>query len=205
MRRRWLSSVILRASLAVWLSFLLMTCAASRVRSDDVDLNAIEHASHIFVGTVDIITATQPNATDYTVLVRESFKGDLPPQSLIVAREAGFQSLVPGEDYLFLARYEPAALRYLINSVLPVPSDAGVAAWRDAIGSVKCAVDDVLRLDGVTYARRDWNDDKRYLDREWVGPSIARVAVQERRRPPAGTISRTDQRRRFQPARESRY
>ena len=43
-------------------------------------------------------------------------------------------------------------------------------------------------LDGVVYARRDWNDDKRYLERDWVGPTIATIERQDT----AATGCRTD-------------
>ena len=38
------------------------------------------------------------------------------------------------------------------------------------------------------YARRDWNGDKHYLEREWVGPSVATVALQDT----SATACRTD-------------
>jgi hypothetical protein len=156
-----------------------------------VAMSLVERSSDIFAGRIDILTASLEDgdapASEYTVLVTEVLKGDLRPGSIVVIRVASDGALAPGAEYLLVTRYEPALLRYVVfdteSSAMPAPSGDERAGffepWMDVIRKASCPFTDVLSLDGVVYARRDWNGQKRYLEREWVGPSFATVAVQD--------------------------
>jgi hypothetical protein len=170
---------------------------------EQADRSLVEHSGEIFFGTIDIVTAIFPVQSDvgpamnteYTVLVSDVLKGNLRPQTMVVVRQDGGDAdfvdgdgpLTPGAEYLFFARYDPALLRYVIvepaiGNVLitsPEQRDELSTYWSDVVQQTTCLYTDVLTVDGVVYARRDWNEDKRYLDREQVGPTIATVAVQD--------------------------
>jgi hypothetical protein len=186
---------------------LLLCLASGYIPSGDqvgasenngADRSLVEHSSDVFFGTVDIVTrgAGDPSAAEYTVLTTEVLKGDLTVPSLIVIRQEGKGSLIPKAEYLFATYYDPALLRYVITEpdagIMPITSleqRADLAAhWSNLIEQTACGYTDVLTLDGVVYARRDWNDDKRYLERDWVGPAIATVERQDT----AATGCRTD-------------
>jgi hypothetical protein len=143
----------------------------------------IERSSDVFRGRIDIQTRTAGSVSAYTVLVDEVLKGDLKPQSIVVVQFENANTLVPGAEYLFLTRYEPALLRYVAVDALAIEHvdqrNALVQHWTELAQETSCAYTDVLVLDGAVYARRDWNGDKRYLEREWVGPSFATVSVQD--------------------------
>jgi hypothetical protein len=153
------------------------------------DQRLVEHSSDVFFGTVDIATrgAGDSGAAEYTVLTTGVLKGDLTVPSLVVVRQEGGGSLIPKAEYLFATYYDPALLRYVITDpdagIVPSTSPdqrAELAAhWSDLIEQTACGYTDVLTLDGVVYARRDWNEDKRYLVGEWVGPTIATVERQD--------------------------
>jgi hypothetical protein len=172
---------------------------------DEIEL--VEHSSEIFIGTIDIVTAVNSDEggngpdlnTEYTVLVSDVLKGRLKPQSIIVIRQDGgviadrssFHDgdgpLIPGSEYLFFARFVPGLAAYPISEPivgnLPITSSdqrsALIGHWSRLVEQTTCPYTDVLKLNGVVYARRDWNEDKRYLEREWVGPTVATVEVQE--------------------------
>jgi hypothetical protein len=185
--------------LSLTFRFVLLLSLASlfvpvfeQVRADEPDQSGrwlVEHSSDVFFGTVDIVTAGAGdlNATEYTILTTEVLKGGLTMPSLIVIRDEGPSSLIPKTEYLFFTYYDPALLRYVVtdpdSGVVPITSPDQraelTAHWSDLIDQTACGYTDVLTLDGVVYARRDWNDDKRYLEREWVGPTIATVERQD--------------------------
>lgn len=163
-------------------------------------LALVEQSGEIFTGTIDIVTEVSgrainddlpPYVTRYTVLVDEVLKGHLEPQSMVVVEQiggsgqfaAGDTALSPGSRYLFFTRYLPGERVYAIsepgNGNQPVPDTDGLDAWRKIVAAAWCAYDDVLVMDGVVYQRRNWNDDKRYLEREWVGAAIAEVETQD--------------------------
>jgi len=185
-------------------SGLVWTSAPVRAaESERADQSLAEHSGEIFFGTVDIVTAVFPVQSDvgpamnteYTVLVSDVLKGNLRPQTMVVVRQDGGNAdfadgdgpLAPGAEYLFFARYDPALLRYVIVEPaignVPVTSpdqrDELTAHWTAIVQQTACGYTDVLKLNGVVYARRDWNDDKRYLEREWVGPTISTVDRQD--------------------------
>jgi hypothetical protein len=151
----------------------------------------VEHSSDVFVGTIDIVTAIFGNGadlvTDYTVLVDDVLKGSLTVPMMVVARQSGGDPLVPGGRYLLFVRFVPAELRYEIvgsgEGIIPLASDDDrvrlTIYWSDVVAQARCEKRDILKLGGVIYARRDWNDEKRFLEREWVGPTIARVGEQD--------------------------
>ena len=183
------------------LAWASVPARATEVEQDNQAL--AEHSGEIFFGTIDIVTAVfavqsgigPAVNTEYTVLVSDVLKGNLRPQMMVVVRQDGGGAdfadgdgpLAPGSEYLFFARYDPALLRYVITEPatgnVPVTSPEQraelTAHWSDVAQQTACPYRDVLTLDGVVYARRDWNADKRYLDREQVGPSIATVAIQD--------------------------
>lgn len=187
--------------LASGLALTVVPARAAEVEQSDKSL--AEHSSEIFFGTIDIVTAVfavqsgigPAMNTEYTVLVSDVIKGNLRPQMMVVVRQDGGGAdfadgdgpLVPGSEYLFFARYDPTILRYVITEPatgnVPVTSPEQLAEltahWSDVVQQTACLYSDVLTLDGVVYARRDWNADKRYLDREQVGPTIATVAIQD--------------------------
>ena len=182
--------LICRLALLVCLaSGFIPNTTQARAETSQADRWLLEHSSDVFFGTVDIVTAGagDPNATEYTILTTEVLKGNLTVPSLIVVRQEGDGSLIPKAEYLFFAYYDPAVLRYVVTDsdagVVPVTSTeqrAELAAhWSDAVEQAACIYPDVLMLDGVVYARRDWNEDKRYLERDWVGPAIATVERQD--------------------------
>lgn len=182
---------------------------ALEIPAADIDL--VEHSGEIFVGTIDIVIGTYellkdcegdcgPSVgTEYTVLVSEVLKGKLEPQSIIVLQQDGGTlsgvaeyhegdgPWLPGNEYLFFARYAPGTPVYRITEPvagnLPIASvddrAALIAYWSEIVARTACEQTDILKLDGVIYARRDWNDDKRYLEREWVGPTVATVRFQD--------------------------
>ncbi len=129
--------------------------------------------------------------TRYTVLLSEVVKGSLQPQQMVVVEQVGGNGefvdgdaqLVPGADYLLFTKYIPGQRVYAITTPVsgnqPVPDADRLNYWRDIVAQTWCGLDDVLVFGDVIYQRRDWNDDKRYLNREWVGASIAEVEIQD--------------------------
>jgi hypothetical protein len=176
------------------------------------DQSLAEHSGEIFFGTIDIVTAVIPVTTaagpamntEYTVIVSDVLKGNLRPQTMVVVRQDGGAGdfadgdgpLVPGTEYLLFTYYDPALLRYVIvepaigNILITSPEqrDELTAHWSSVVQETACGYTDVLKLDGVVYAKRDWNDDKRYLERTWVGTTIATVGRQDT----TATSCRTD-------------
>ena len=202
-------AMLLTCLLLLSASFAIGQPVARAAETNPDDISLVERSSDIFIGAIDIVTATTelvidgdgesgPGlATEYTVLVSDVLKGKLAPPSIIVVRQdggvsgdrAGFHEgdgpLIPGNAYLFFARYvgvpayqitDPGAGNVPITS--PEQRAALVAYWSGIIEQTACPVTDVLKLDGVVYARREWNDDRRFLERAWVGPGIA--TIQER-------------------------
>ena len=150
----------------------------------------VEHSSEVFIGAIDIVTAVSGGdeiVTDYTVLVSEVHKGDLSAPTMVVARQRGGLQLVPGSSYLLFVRFLPAELRYEIvglnSGILPVASDDDrtrlTGYWTYVIAQTSCDHTDILALDGVIYARRDWNDERRFVPRERVGATIATIRFQD--------------------------
>jgi hypothetical protein len=182
---------------------------ALEIPAADIDL--VEHSGEIFVGTIDIVIGTYEVLKDcegdcgpgvgtyYTVLVSDVLKGKLEPQSIIVLQQDGGTlsgvaeyhegdgPWLPGNEYLFFARYAPGTPVYRITEPvagnLPIASvddrAALIAYWSEVVARTACEQTDILKLDGVIYARRDWNDGKCYLEREWVGPTVATVRFQD--------------------------
>jgi hypothetical protein len=162
---------------------------------DDVAL--VEHSSDVFFGMVDIVTAgaAAPGSIEYTILTTQILKGDLAVPSLIVMRQEageagnsdGVGYLDPMAEYLFFTRYDPVLLRYVVTAPVagtmlvtsPEQRAALVAIWTSIVAQTACLVTDVLTLDGVIYARRDWNDKTRYIARDRVGATIATVAARD--------------------------
>jgi hypothetical protein len=183
-------SLIRRFALLICLtSWLIPGVDAARAETAHTDLRLVEHSSDVFFGTVDIATrgTGDPTATEFTILTTEVLKGDLSVPSLIVVRQEGDATLVPKAEYLFFTYYDPALLRYVITDpgtgIVPITSPdqrSDLAThWSGLIEQTACGYTDVLKLDGVVYARRDWNEDKHYLERDWVGPTIATVERQD--------------------------
>ncbi|HEX3302235.1 MAG TPA: hypothetical protein VHR64_05090 [Thermomicrobiales bacterium] len=196
---------ISRIALLLWLvSSLAWTSApVQAAESDQADRSLVEHSGEIFFGTIDIVTAVFPVTTDaepamnteYTVLISDVLKGNLRPQTMVVVRQDGGDAdfadgdgpLAPGAEYLFFTYYDPALLRYVIvepaigNVAITSPEqrDELTAHWSAVVQQTACGYTDVLKLNGVVYAKRDWNDDKRYLEREQVGPTIDTVDRQD--------------------------
>jgi hypothetical protein len=160
----------------------------------------VERSGEIFIGTIDIVTDIRerearrgepPFATRYTVLIDEVLKGTLEPRSIIVVEQVGGNGawtegdgpLAPGADYLLFTSYIPGERVYTITEPVagngPVPDKDRLDEWRRIVNETWCAYDDVLVMGKVVFQRRAWNEDKRYLDREQVGASIAEVAVQD--------------------------
>ena len=205
---------IFRIGLLLWLASSLSWRSAPvhGAEGEQADQSLAEHSGEIFFGTIDIVTTVLPittgagsaMTTEYTVLVSDVLKGNLRPQTMVVVRQNGGNGdfvdgdgpLAPGAEYLFFTYYDPALLRYVIaepaigNIVIMSPEqrDELTTHWSAVVEQTTCGYTDVLKLDGVVYARRDWNDDKRYLEREWVGPTIATVDRQDT----TATSCRTD-------------
>ena len=190
---------------------ILASPGAAAVQSTDIakaDLDLVEHSGEIFIGRIDIVTyvanAKSPGdgpdcVTGYTVLISETFKGKLQPQSIIVVEQAGCVTesvwsfagadgpMAPGEDYLLFVRFVPGQAAYQITEPVagniqitsPEQRTEFITYWSNAVDVTWCPHTDVLKLGNVLYARRDWNEDKRYLEREWVGPTVARVESQD--------------------------
>lgn len=204
--KRTLLAVICVAWIMPWA--MLAKGQDDEIEVAEADIDLVEHSGEIFIGTIDIVTKVYelertdegPGVnTEYTVLVSDVLKGELKPQSIIVVwQDGGTLSgvdeyhegdgpLIPGNVYLFFARHSPGTPVYLITEPtagnLPITSNDEradlVVYWSGIVARTACEHTDVLKLDGVTYARRDWNDDKRYLEREWVGPTIATVSFQD--------------------------
>jgi hypothetical protein len=177
---------LLRLVLAVGLFagvWIVATGPVALAQDSAGEAELIERSSDVFRGRIDIQTRTAGSVSAYTVLVDEVLKGDLKPQSIVVVQFENANALVPGAEYLFLTRYEPELLRYVAIEAFAIEHvdqrNALVQHWTELAQETSCAYTDVLVLDGAVYARRDWNDDKRYLEREWVGPSFAAVSVQD--------------------------
>lgn len=159
------------------------------------EIHLVEHSGDIFTGTIDIVTATDGVVAEYTVLTTEVLKGDVTVPSILVVRQQAGDSalgesnspLVPGAEYLFFTYFDPALLRYVVaepiaGTVLitsPEQRAALLAYWAGIIGQTACPVTDVLKLDGVVYARRDWNEETRYVARKRVGAAIATITVRD--------------------------
>ena len=156
---------------------------------EDIDL--VEHSSDVFVGTIDIITSVLgagPNlVTDYTVLVDDVLKGGLTVPMMVVVRQGSGDPLVPDSRYFLFVRFLPAELRYEIvgsdEGIIPLASDEDrlrlTTYWSDVVAQARCEKSDIFKLDSVIYGRRSWSDEKRYLEREWVGATIATIKFQD--------------------------
>lgn len=85
-------------------------------------------------------------------------------------------ALRDGEDYYRTTGYLDSSL--LLES--DVQEAEWVGRWRTAANAGECAgYLDVLRWNGTVYARRAWNDDKRFLEPEWVGDVLSTVERQD--------------------------
>jgi hypothetical protein len=140
----------------------------------------VQRASDVFYGTIDIRTGADrdPAVANYTVLTTQVLKGALAvPGIVVVQLPEPDLWLNPGDSYLFLTRFDPIALRYVVDNpatgLLPGATDPAV--WSDAVAATGCPYQDVLMWDGTVYARRTWNDDKRYVPRQLVGKSVGTV------------------------------
>jgi hypothetical protein len=132
------------------------------------------------VARVDIRTGADrnPDVGQYTVLTELVLKGDLAVPAIVVVQLPDPAIVLDiGESYLFLTRFDPVALRYVIDdpSTGIVSSDVDIAVWREAVAVTGCSYDDVLMWDGTIYARQQWNDEKRFVPREYVGKSVGSV------------------------------
>lgn len=178
--------VAILALVAVQLAGISPGLAAPDPAIPKDQLALVERSGEIFAGTIDIVTEVldraadddlPPFATHYTVLVDDVLKGNLKAQSMVVVEQIGGYgqfadgdaALTPGASYLFFTRYLPGERVYAITEPgqgnQPVPDAAGMESWRAIAAAAWCAFDDVLVMDGVVYQRRNWNDDKRYLER----------------------------------------
>jgi len=153
------------------------------------DLSLVEHSSDIFVATIDIRTRStvSDGAVDYSALTKSVLKGNLTTPALVVIRvPATTPALEPDSVWLFFSLFEPETVRYIAvndsSALVPLPDGSPTTAdqryWAELIRRSACPVTDMLVWDGVVYARRDWNMDKHYVPRRFVGPSIGKVAEQ---------------------------
>jgi hypothetical protein len=153
------------------------------------DIAMVDASSDIFVATIDIRTETVggEDSGDYTALVRTELKGNLIAPALVVVRVPGTApALEPGSVWLFFARFKPESVRYVVingsSALVPLPAGSLTPAdqryWAELIRRSACPATDILVWDSVVYARRDWNMDKHYVPRQFVGPSIGRVTEQ---------------------------
>ena len=140
----------------------------------------VERASDVFLAEVDIRTGADqdPTIAQYTVLTTQVLKGMLVVPAIVVIQLPDPAIVLnPGESYLFLTRFDPVALRYVVDdpSTGIVSGDIDVSVWQDAVTETWCAYDDVLMWNGTIYARQMWNQDKRFVPREYVGKSVGTV------------------------------
>ena len=138
--------------------------------------------------------------TVYSVLIVEVIKGALVPGDAIQVRQLG--AIVDGEEdfrdgdgpmslgetYLFATSFWPEQgvfrIALHLDASIPLDTDAErtewVGRWTTAVEAGPCnGYLDVLRLNGTIYARRPWNDDKRFLEPEWVGEQVATIERQD--------------------------